>query len=82
MDARELLWTASLALVVATVITTACGATSQEPCTDADLDKVVAAHEARLAEKCVGQGTDCDERRAENARFEAELKTWVRCDKP
>ncbi len=59
----------------------ACGATSQEPCTDADLGKVVAAHEARLAFKCQGQGPDCSERAAENARFESELKTWVRCDK-
>lgn len=82
MDAREFLWTALLALVGATLISTAsCGATSQEPCTDADLSKVVAAHEARLAMKCVGQGPDCPERKAEDARFKEEIRTWVRCDK-
>jgi len=58
-----------------------CGATSQEPCTEADLGKVVAAHEARLAMKCVGQGPDCPERKAEDARFKEEIRTWVRCDK-
>jgi hypothetical protein len=65
----------------ALVVSAACGATSQEPCTEADLGKVVAAHEARLAMKCVGQGPDCPERKAEDARFKEEIRTWVRCDK-
>ena len=83
MDAREFLWTALLALVGATLISTtaSCGATLQEPCTDPDLGKVVAAHEARLAMKCVGQGPDCPARKAEDARFKEEIRTWVRCDR-
>lgn len=82
VDAREFFWTAGLAFVAATVIaTTSCGATSQEPCTEADLGKIVAAHEARLAAKCVGQGVDCPERKVEDVRFKEEVRTWVRCDK-
>jgi len=57
-----------------------CGATSEAPCTQADLGKVVAAHEARLAQACLGQGPDCPERKVENARFKEEIRTWVRCD--
>jgi hypothetical protein len=60
--------------------TNQCGATDKEPCTQADLGKVVAAHEARLAEKCVGQGKDCPNRKAEDARFKEEVRKWVRCD--
>lgn len=51
-----------------------------EPCSEADLSKIVAAHEARLAAACYGQGPDCEGRKAEDVRFESELKTWVRCD--
>ncbi len=58
-----------------------CGATSEEPCTQRDITMIVAAHEARLAEACAGQGPDCPERKAENARFKEELRGWVRCDK-
>jgi hypothetical protein len=59
-----------------------CGATSSEPCTQADLGKIVAAHEARLAEKCLGQNEKCEARKAEDARFKEEVRTWVRCDQP
>jgi hypothetical protein len=70
-----------LLVVVFTPCVFACGATSQEPCTQADLAKVVAAHEGRLAQKCFSQGPDCPERRAEDARFKEEIRTWVRCDR-
>jgi len=58
-----------------------CSATSQEPCTEADLAAIIRAHEARLAIECIGQGLDCDAYPVENARFESDLRTWVRCDK-
>jgi len=72
----------AVAFVVASwlLVLEGCGATSHEPCTQADIAQVVAAHEARLASKCVGQGKDCPERKAEDARFKEELRTWVRCD--
>jgi hypothetical protein len=83
VDAREFTWTAVLAFVAATVITTtSCGATDSEPCTQADLSKIVAAHEARLAFKCVGQDEKCPDRKAEDARFKEEVRAWVRCDVP
>lgn len=69
-----------LPLIALALLTVSCGATSQEPCTEADLGKVVAAHEARLALKCAGQGPDCHERAAENVRFKEEVRKWVRCD--
>ena len=86
MEARDWFWTLTLAFIGATVLVSCeyligCGATSQEPCTEADVGKIVAAHEARLAGKCVGQGVDCPERKAENVRFKEELRQWVRCDK-
>lgn len=58
-----------------------CQATAHEPCTEADLGKVIAAHEARLAQKCFGAGTNCPERETENVRFKEELRAWVRCDR-
>ena len=58
-----------------------CAETNPEPCTIADAEKLVAAHEARLAWVCAGQGVDCPDRKAEDARFREELRTWVRCDK-
>ncbi len=87
VDGREFFWTAGLAFVAATVVTSCscligCDATSQPPCTQADLGKIVAAHEARLALKCAGQDEKCPERKAENARFKEEVKGWVRCDGP
>ncbi len=83
VELRDYFWSALLALVWATVFATSsasCGATSSEPCTQADLGKIVAAHEARLAQACFGQGLDCHERKAEDARFKEEVRTWVRCD--
>ncbi|RPJ80730.1 MAG: hypothetical protein EHM13_11560 [Acidobacteria bacterium] len=68
-------------LLLFALATLSCGATSQEPCTQQDLAAIVAAHEARLASKCVGQGPNCHEREAEDARFKEEVRTWVRCDK-
>lgn len=59
----------------------ACGATDKEPCTEKDLGALIAAHEARLAEKCFGQGKDCHARKAEDARFKEEVRGWVRCDR-
>jgi len=64
-----------------TATTAGCGATSQAPCTQADIAEIVAEHEARLAQACFGQGKDCSERKAEDARFKEELRAWVRCDK-
>lgn len=78
LSLRQMLKLPLIALILAT---TACGATSREPCTQKDLAAIIAAHEARLAEKCFGQGADCHERKAENARFENELRSWTRCDK-
>jgi len=72
----------AVAMVVALwlLILEGCGATSNEPCTQKDVSLIVAAHEARLASKCVGQGPNCYERKAEDARFKEELRAWVRCD--
>lgn len=77
---RLLLWIWGIAALLH-VSVTACGATSREPCTQGDLGKIIAAHEARLAQECFGQGVNCHERKAENARFEAELRSWTRCDR-
>jgi hypothetical protein len=68
------------ASIAVLMIAHGCGATSQEPCTQADIAQIIAEHEARLASKCVGQGKDCHERKAEDARFREELRGWVRCD--
>jgi hypothetical protein len=87
VETREIFWTGLLAFIGATVLVSCeclvgCGATSQEPCTQRDLAVIVAAHEARLASRCVGQGPSCPERKAEDARFKEEVRTWVRCDSP
>lgn len=73
--------TVLLALIFGAVFAVHCGATAHEPCTQADLDRIVAAHEARLVEKCVDQGPDCSARKEENARFKDELRVWVRCSR-
>lgn len=80
--AMELRGKTAIAVVVATwlLMIEGCGATDHEPCTQKDIAMIVAAHEARLASKCVGQGENCSERKAEDARFKEELRAWVRCD--
>lgn len=69
-----------LGLVLLGLAPTACSATSKEPCTQKDLGAIVAHHEAELAEKCAGQGTNCSAREELNAKFKEEVRGWVRCD--
>lgn len=57
----------------------ACGATSQEPCTQADLTRIETEYQAEMAQHCAGEDPCADENRI-NEKYRAKRQKWVTCN--
>lgn len=57
----------------------ACGATSQEPCTQNDLAKIEADFQTEMAQYCAGRTICADENRIVK-KYRAKRQKWVTCN--